>query len=223
MDQHSPAWKRSFALAAVAAVIVMTTGGAIYGRLTQRWGAPPRMKEAGAHLLTFPTSLGDWDLQSEVPIEESVTTMLACDTFVNRNYANRQTGDVVNLSLFVGPAGPTAVHTPEVCLSSRDYILQGKRKKESITPTKGADEDFWGVTFDSKRVGGAPLRVYYAWQANEGWRAPEYPRFEYGAAPMLYKIQITGNVDPAALPKEGDPCRQFLDALAKSGWKPMQD
>lgn len=223
MNQQSPTGKRSFALAAVAAVLVMTTGGAIYGRLTQRWGAPPRMKEAGAHLLTFPKTLGDWELQADVPVEESVANLLACDTFVNRNYVNRKTGDRVNLSLFVGPAGPTAVHTPEVCLSSRDYTLQAKRKKESIPLAAGAADEFWGVTFDSKRVGGAPLRVYYAWLADQGWEAPEYPRFEYGAAPMLYKIQVTGDVNPAALPKEGDSCRQFLDALAASGWKPMQN
>jgi hypothetical protein len=229
MDQTSTTWQRSFVLATLAGVLVVTMGGTIYGRLTQRWGAAPRMKEAGARLLEFPERIGEWELQADIPVEENVINMLACDTFVNRRYVNRTTGDSVTLSLFVGPAGPTAVHTPEVCLSSREYVLQAKRKKEAITPMAASEtsesvqpeaaQEFWGVTFDSRRMGGSPLRVYYAWTAGDHWEAPEHPRFEYGAAPMLYKIQVAGDADSARSSQVDDPCREFLQALVSSGWK----
>lgn len=222
-SQTPSEWKKSFVLAALAGALVLSTGGVIYGRLTQRWGAPPRMKEAGIQLLTFPKQFGDWEVQAEVPVEDNVKEMLACDTFVNRRYVNRKSGDAVTLSVFVGPAGPTAVHTPEVCLSSRDYVLQAKRKKESIDSAGDVPDEFWSVTFDSRRVGGAPLRVFYAWLAEDHWEAPEYPRFEYGAKPLLYKIQVAGDVDSTAASPEEDSCHKFLTDFISTGWKPRQE
>ena len=223
MKQQPHNLKKSVLLASLAGCLVLTMGGAIYGRLTQRWGAPPRMEEAGVQLLTFPEQFGDWEVESDTPVDESVIEILDCAAFVNRQYVNRKTGDVVTLSIFVGPAGPTAVHTPEVCLSSRDYVLQAERQKESLSSSTDAVNDFWRVTFDSRRTGGAPLRVFYAWLAKDQWSAPESPRFEYGAEPMLYKIQVASEVNPSLATDAPDPCREFLQAFLNTGWKPASN
>ncbi|WP_197525291.1 exosortase-associated EpsI family protein [Pseudobythopirellula maris] len=202
------------------ACAVIVLAGVVHGKLTQRWGPGGQLEKAAATLASFPESFGDWRLEDSSPMEPAVVEMLQCADYVNNAYMNSRTGEVVRVALIVGPSGPTAVHTPEICYSSRAYeiIEEAQRNEFAVDGVKHA---FWGVRFKSSSPGGAGLKVYYAWTADQAWRASEAPRYEYAGAPYLWKIQIAGAMGAADDSPSNDPCRRFIEDLLRDGWKPQ--
>jgi hypothetical protein len=193
--------------------------GLVYGHLSQRWGAAPDLVAAGRHLESLPTQIADWELVREEPIQKNVIEILSCAGFVNRQYVNRRSGDTINIAIMVGPSGPISVHTPEVCYSSRAYSIQEPREFTAIPGEDGSEHSFWRVSFRSNNSYGDQLRVYYAWAAEDTWRASEYPRFEYAGRPILYKLQISSLVAREADAEKDDPCKAFLAEMLRSKWK----
>ncbi len=114
-------------LALALALAVTLIGGALYGSLSQRWGAPPDLAAAGAHVSEMPRQIGSWSLVEDLPMEQSALDMLECAGYVNRRYVDQESGRAILVALLVGPPGPIAVHTPEVCFSSRNYDRQDER------------------------------------------------------------------------------------------------
>lgn len=214
-------WTRGLILTAGLACILST--GVLYGHFSQRWGPPVDLQAAGEDLAGLPRTLGPWRLAEELPIDDSALSLLQCSGYVNRKYINQESGQTINLALIVGPAGPTAVHTPEICFSSRAYQIQGQRSRVVVPTADGNEHIFWRVNFNSENVMADDLRVYYAWSLGERWDAATSPRFRFAAAPLLFKIQVAALVGPDIGEDAIDPCQDFLSALASSGWEMRRD
>ncbi len=209
-----PHQTRFLALLAIGIALIATTGY-VYGRLSQRWGPTPDMTAAADHLRTMPKQFGDWHMTEEMELGTTAEKMLECAGHVTRRYVNRKTGARVTMFIIVGPPGPIAVHTPEICFSSRDYDKQGnKRTQVSFASTGTEPHTLWQTTFRSKRITTDTLFVYYAWSTGDIWHASESPRYQYGGDPLLYKLQIAGLQETDGT----DPCQQFLETLFQSGW-----
>jgi hypothetical protein len=173
---------------------------------------------AAAQLERLPRQFGNWKLAEELPLEVSAVQMLQCAGYVNRRYVNQQSGQTVNLAIIVGPAGPTAVHTPEICFSSRAWKLQGERHRIALEASPTKKHTFWTVDFSAKNALADDLRVYYSWSRGSTWEASASPRYEFAAEPMLYKLQLAGPIGPSASDEDRDSCREFLDELLKTSW-----
>jgi hypothetical protein len=201
---------------ALSGVLAVTTVGAGWfeGRLSNRWGEPADLASAGAALENVPTQVGDWEMISTQPFSEETLQMLECAGHFTRTYQNRVTGEQVNVALLVGPPGPTAVHTPEICYSSRDHEITESRVAVHAGPEAAPDQTLWKLTFRSNDLEQSMLRVYYGWHATDGsWQASENPRFEYGGASLLYKIQLAGRMPSTSSVADGDSCSRFLRAF----------
>jgi hypothetical protein len=206
--------KRHVFSLAVAVVVAMTVlSGVIHGRMRNRWGPSPDMVAAAEKLAQIPHEFGDWRLQSTEEMNEATLNMLECAGYVVRNYVNRTTGDAVSVSVLLGPPGPIAVHTPEVCFASRNYESRGERKRVTIREAADRDDEFWILDFKLNNLQGDVLRTYYGWNAGERWVAPNDPRFQYAARPYLYKIQLSSRLQVGADSQSDDPCRRFLRAF----------
>ena len=209
-------WSHGLALA--AAVLITLAGGVLYGKYAQRWGPPPDMLAAATKLDQLPRQLGPWTLVETLTMEDSTLEMLECAGYVNRSYMNQETGQTVGLAIIVGPPGPTAVHTPEICFSSRAYEQQGDRRRVNLDASPVDRQSFWSIDFSTRNVLADGLRVYYAWSAGENWEAADSPRFEFAAAPYLFKIQLAAPRS-AGLGAEGpDAGQDFLEEFLRSGW-----
>ncbi len=200
----------------VAAIVLVTiVSGVVQGTLRGRWGPPEDLRRAGQTLAHLPTSIGDWETQSEEPIEEVVATMLRCTGSIFRTYVHRTSGQSVRVALVVGPPGPISVHTPEICFSSQDYTQQTERQRVPVRAADGSrDGQFWALSFRPNNLNGVPLRVYYAWSADGlAWQAAENPRFSLSGRKVLYKIQLAGTVPrwQGTSAADGDPCKNFLE------------
>ena len=192
-------------------VVGTLAAGWMHDNMTDRWGPKTSLSTAAQRLTRpLPDRLGNWQLRRENEISDDVTRVLQCPAYVSRVYEHAETGDIVSVALLLGPSGPIAVHTPEVCYSSRDYSIASERKETPIVDGDGNSHTFWEVTVQSKEIDSSSLRVFYGWTRGTGWEAARSPRFAYGGAPYLYKLQLSCDVQRGAAPTDFDPCDDFL-------------
>jgi hypothetical protein len=214
-----------FLLLLVLAITV--TSGAIAGVLGNRWGEPADLALAGRRIDQIPKSFGDWELDFAGPLEDDVVEVLQCVGHTHRRYRNRRTGESVGLFVIVGPPGPTSVHTPEICYSSQDYQMVEKPTRFTVSDVQSGDEAFWSMRFRSNSLDGHALHVAYAWNSGQGWQAPTQPRFTFGGAPLLYKLQLSASAinKPGAEPLNSCEAflQQFLPQLDRALFSPAQD
>jgi hypothetical protein len=206
-------------LALPIALAVVLASGALYGKYAQRWGPPADLLVAASAVAGLPDRVGAWDRIEDVPMEQSTLEMLECAGYINRKYQHRATGQVINLSVIVGPPGPIAVHTPEICFSSRAYEQQSARTAVELVGREDVRHSFWRLDFKSRNVLAVGLRVYYAWSRGEAWVAAKSPRYEFAAAPGLYKLQLAAPVAPGLESEQTDPGKEFLQDLVNSDWQ----
>lgn len=202
------AWILTLLLAAGTVV-----GGVWHGQVTHRWGlkydgriAKERLEEP------LPDRVGAWRLVRETPLSKEVLEVLQCTAHIARAYQHEPTGDVVSVFVLLGPAGPTAVHTPEICYSAQDYSIPSPPKRTVIKAADGKEHVVWDLAIYPKTVDQAPLRAMYAWSTGGVWEAPEYTRLKYGGLPHLYKIQIAGPLDEGEN-TDWHPCSDFLSGF----------
>lgn len=196
---------------AVGLVVVLTASGAvIHGRLSNRWGPPETMTQAGARLERIPSSIETWQLKSSDQLSETARSMLESAGDITRNYVDSASKTAIGITIIVGPAGPISVHKPEVCFPSQNFRLLGKHKKVKIRDASGVDHEFWMVDFRSEDLEARLLHVYYAWSTGGPWSAPDQPRFAFAGNLYLYKIQLQSYASPTALQESEDPVPNFL-------------
>jgi hypothetical protein len=207
--------KQVFYILSLAVVLALTVaGGVLQGRISNRWGPSETMLTAGQKLDAVPEDFGGpdnnrWHLQSTDTMSAVAIEMLECTGNIVRTYENRRTGDVVNMFVIVGPTGPIALHTPEVCYSTQNYKSRDARHEVALPDTQGQDK-FWALSFKSKTVQEEVLLTYYAWSTGDRWSAPNDARFAFAGRPYLYKIQLSSRLPAGTDPKTNDPCKEFL-------------
>ncbi len=208
--------KQIWFVLSVAAVVALTlVAGVLQGRIRNRWGPSQTMLAAVNKLEEVPRQFGGadndrWQLQSAQTMDEATIEMLECQGDFLRTYTNPRTGAVVSVFVVVGPCGPVAVHTPEICYSSQDYKIRNTRQRVAIADAQGQDDQFWALTFKTKTVPEDLLHVYYAWGTGNRWSAPKDARFAFAGRPYLYKIQVSSRLPAGTDLKTDDTCQKFL-------------
>lgn len=199
-------------IALVAVLGATLASGVIHGRMTNRWGVGSKARAAGDKLREIPSQFGTWKLVAREEMDEGSQQMLETFGYTGGLYENRKTGSRVSSLLIVGPPGTVAVHTPEVCIGSREWELVNSRKAVSIQergdPAKS--HTFWAVRFKRTDVDGYLMPVYYGWTVDGTWAAEQGGRWKFAGSPYLYKLQVSCTLSPLAGPAESDACQQFL-------------
>jgi hypothetical protein len=205
----------SFVFGLVAVMALTVLSGAIQGHIRNRWGPSDALQSAARKLNDVPEKFGGpqndrWQLKTAEKMADDTVEMLECTGYFVRTYENRRTGENINVFVVVGPAGPIAVHTPEICYSSQNYTSREKRQRVAIQSAQEQDDQFWALSFKTKTLQEDLLVVYYAWTANDRWSAPDDARFAFVGSPYLYKIQLSCEMPAGSNLKTRDSCREFL-------------
>src|SRR5690606_28221156 len=117
------------------------------------------------------------------------------------------------VALIAGPPGPTSVHTPEICYSSRNHDVIEQPVRIPIARANRPGDMCWRITLQARDVDESRLRVHYAWATLSGvWEAARFPRFAYCGEPLLYKFQLASTL-PADEVAQTEPDREFLEAF----------
>ena len=188
-------------------LLLSIAGGLVQGRLRDRWGSPAASLAAAEQLQTLPKTIGPWETVRTFELRDREQDVLQTYGHIGRVYQHRENGQTVTLSLFVAPAGPAAVHTPEICLGSAEFRLHAPR-----TPLSVGDraDQLWTATFRSLDVEQRPVRVVYGWRYQGAWVASEQPRFSFVGKPYLFRINLRCVGDDA---ETRQTCEQFLQAF----------
>jgi hypothetical protein len=202
---------RWFLGVAVAAALVFL-GGILHGYYSNRWGVPLNVQKIGEELSMAPLEFGDWTAEGDKELTEAVASLLECKGSLNRVYFNRKTGAVVSVAILFGPKGPIAVHTPEICYSSRDVRATGGRKAVA-NQFDGLTNQLWSLMFESNNIEKSKLSVRYAWSDGGEWVAAEAPRF--WRTDYLYKLQTAAQLGSNGKDPTDDFLRDFLPELRK--------
>jgi hypothetical protein len=205
MTSQATIWRNGGML--VAALALTLAGGYVHGRLSNRRGHADSVAEAVERLNSLPEDIGPWRVVSQHSLSDTEQSILLSHAFVGRTYRHEQTGATIQLSLLLGPPGPTSVHTPEMCLGSKTFRQETPR---SALQAADRDDRLWTVTFQSTDVAARRVRVVYGWRFDDEWEAARQPRISYGARPYLYKLQLLCSGD--AGPTQAS-CTAFLTDL----------
>ncbi len=198
---------------AFLAVIALTlASGVIHGQMSYRWGKPVDMLAAATKLGKTPEKIGPWVAEESGKLDPETAKILESAGSIVRTYVSQDTGARVQVAVLLGPTGPTAVHTPDICYSSQDF-----RTLQELAPWEFTEGDrkneFLGMTLEPIQLtSGGMLRTYHAWSTGKAWSAPLGDnRLAFAKARYLYKIQIACPLaDLADAGTDKDPGRLFL-------------
>lgn len=191
-------------VALVLVVILAIGSGLVHGWLDGRWSSGPDLASIGERLNKLPEALGDWVLLRHQEMPANALQMLRCYGHTLRVYQHSKTGAQVTIAVLLGPRGPIAVHTPEICYSGQG-VKQAKERQSVPIKANGLAHSVWQLNFLSKSDSSPALEVFYAWSDGGAWQASKYPRFWLTS--RLYKFQLAG---PPPASGEQSACVDFL-------------
>ena len=190
---------------------ILVVSGIVQGNFTGRW--IPKDTDLTSELsrvTDIHESFGDWRMVREIEPDESVLRILLCAAYLQREYQDIKTGDLVSVVWIAGPSGPTVAHIPEICYSSQNHSPLGERESHEIDSANS----LWKIEFQSRGVGGDEFAVFYGWSRGGPWIASDYPRIAFGGEQLVYKMQLSStNRDAAA---------QFAEDFVMLEWRPAQ-
>jgi hypothetical protein len=190
-------------LAALTASLLTLAGGYVHGLWTDRWQPAVEPAVALERYNTIAMALGDWLGE---PVAASTSASDAAGD-LQRRYVNRKTGQVVVVALVCGRPGPVSIHTPDACYVASGFAVGEPRR------TSGPDQnsEFWTTDAVRTRVTEETrLRLYWAWNAGQGWSAPDSPRQRFASFPVLHKLYVLRELaGPGETVKE-EPCLAFM-------------
>lgn len=179
------------ALTLLAAILFTVLPALLHGGYTSRWGVPADREKGAAAVAAFPEQLGEWVAVDEAPpLSERVQRELGLMGYVNHVYRHPETQKLATILLMVGEAGPLVRHPPEICYGNRAHNIVSTEHMTVDTAEDRPESVFRMLDFipNSKLVN--PFRVAYAWSSDGVWSVPCWPRWTFGGAPTLYKVQI---------------------------------
>jgi hypothetical protein len=195
----------------LSAAVLLAASGVSHRLWTGEWNTSNEPGESASRLAKVPASIGEWTGE-DGSIDERQMTRAEAAGYLFRHYVNRRTGADVSVLLICGRPGPISVHTPDVCYGGIGFQVVGSRNSYHFEGTEQTPpSDFTWATFE-KFDSGAParLRIYWAWKAGPGWKAPTNPRITFGASRALYKLYLIYRPAPGAELREQDPCKEFM-------------
>jgi hypothetical protein len=157
--------------------------------------------EFGKRFANVPKEVGPW-IGTDNEVSEETLQAAGAVNHVSRTYANRDTGQKVDLWLIVGHARDIVRHTPDICYPSNGFAQDGTAQKQSIEAEDGSSSMFNTARFRQESIlgdGGPIRRVFWAWNANKPdekeWVAPESQRVYFGNNTALYKMYFTSSMN----------------------------
>lgn len=199
-----------------SALAIILFGGVAHGVLSNRWGVAEDIQSLGKQLGSIPMELGPWKCSEESKLDERVVGILEATGYISRLYVHQATGEAVNVFLVFGPKGPIAVHTPEICYSSR-AVTQTSERQSVACDYDGTNGTIWKLGFEANSIDKRKMSVFYGWSDGGPWQAAKSPRF--WRTDFLYKIQTSSN----ATGKKEDSTDEFFKLFMPEVRKVMRN
>jgi hypothetical protein len=202
----------------VIAFAVIIGTGVLHGYRTNRWSVDTILIEAAARLDDVPSTIGDW-VGTDQEIGPNALKHSEATRIFSRYYTNQKTGERISTLIVCGRPGPVAVHTPDVCFQGQGIHMLAEPTRADVeigdNPENKQKSEFMTADFQStKDVVPRRDRVYWSWNTERQWMAPENPRASFMMYPKLYKLYLVRSVpvdQDGVDQNEKDPSIAFAD------------
>jgi hypothetical protein len=139
--------------------------------------------------------------------------------YIDREYVHAATGRRLAVLLVWGRPDPVSEHTPDQCYPSAGFAPAADKVRESVDaePPRPA-ADFYVQDFTKSGPDATRLRIYWAWNADGHWQAPDEPHealgrhrqfYTYGGG-VLFKLYVIREVSGDNDAADAETCREFL-------------
>jgi len=193
----------------IAALTLIIGAGLVHGSWTNRWRPSPALAAQAARLDSIPMVIGDWTAQPyELPPRE-----LAAAGAVNsltRRYTNASRGISLNVMLLCGLPGDISTHSPEACYPGVGYTLGDITVRPVAYGSPERRAEFRTAVATRGGTNPLTLRIFWGWNASEGWLAPQDPRWTFGSEPALCKLYVVRETSGVTVDPRDDACNDFL-------------
>ena len=191
------------------------------GQRRFRWGQDTETLELAEKINAIPKNFGDWECTSESELSPTSLQLLTPFNSITRTYYNQREKINVNLFVLLGPTGPTAVHTPDICFDSREYKKIGDRKAISVdmdsNRSRKSNSKFFRTEFKSRNIEEQGLKSIYAWRDSDGpWSAAEQPRWSFADNRYLFKLQATARFPSVEAMKDSRVLENFVAEIERN-------
>jgi hypothetical protein len=208
-------------LLVVAALVLLVGAAVVHGLWTDRWGDAGDLEAALKHMNDVPLTAGPWQGKEHALDPEQVeqAERVGIARTIRCQFVRTPENDSVSVILMGGRFGPLSVHTPDICYGGAGYVMVGQPVRSEVKREDGSTAKFWTARFHKPQSPGtAPLRIYWAWNAGNGWMAPDNPRFTFRRKPVLFKLYLAREMTSLNDSLEWDPGIPFLRS-----WLPTLD
>lgn len=200
-------------------VAVIAIGATTYfqGTWSERWMADELAAElevATAKLDDLPMFVGDWRGVNTKDIDEDQIERAGVTGHRSMVFKNVRTDEQISYFFVSGKPRHVAIHTPDDCYVAAGFAMLEPPQRITI-PTETGEATFYTTQFRRESGDKQQLRIFWAWNQNGTWEAPEYPRWSYAYGPALFKLYAIVPVQPGLNPPidENHPCYRFLQAM----------
>lgn len=198
--------------ALLTGMVVLIVSGLVHGLWTDRWGWSAEPEASAAKVAALSTTVGDWDMVHERSLDPNELADAGVVSYVVRTYRHRETRSQVEILLLCGRPGHISVHTPDICFQGAGYEFSGSPSRKADTGQPG--NDFWTADC-AKQTGALPenYRLYWSWNAEGRWQAPDNPRLTFARHKALFKLYVIEKTPSTHGSSEKDPAVDFLGQL----------
>lgn len=190
----------------IVSITLIVTSGIVHGFWTERWSVSEEVQRGAASVDQVPLEIGDWKGE-HIPRTVESQPGIAKNSF--RRYRNVRTGDVVDIALVCGRAGPVCIHTPDVCYVASGYQV-GNKTDVNVKFSGGEGQFYTADAVKSNATRKTALRLFWAWNVEGTWKVDGSPRSTFGGGRnVLYKLYVVRDLS-APTELKMDPCADFL-------------
>lgn len=205
------------AIPAFIALVLIGITTFYQGTMSERWNQDELAREleaASKRVDSVPLFVGDWKGVDEEADETQLEAAHAVGS-LTREFRNVRTGEKLSFFVICGKPRHVAIHTPDDCYVASGFEMLSRPEVVEVETEDGP------VTFRTtvfKKIQGDTahhVRVYWAWNEDGTWEAPEYPRLAYAWGPSLYKMYIisNGNSSGEEASDDDNPAIRFMKAI----------
>ena len=195
---------RILATATVSLALILS--GLVHGRWTDRWTSSTAPAEAAARFdKVSEFVIGEWGKGEPIDAARTQADDRIAGT-LQRRYKNARNQELA-IVLVCGRPGPVSIHSPDICYTASGFTV-GTPTRITVEGTKAT---FWTAT--ATRVTATQesrLRLFWAWNAGDGWTASDDPRVAFARRPVLHKLYVVRDLDSLNEEVKKDPSLTFM-------------
>lgn len=203
-------------LALPVSLLIIVLAGVVHGGLSGRWGASQELQQAVERLNSIDQTIGEWQAR-DFELDPQQIQIGEIASYLARSYRNAS-GEQYTVMLVCGRPGPISAHTPEWCYGGAGFHTETANVTERLEVGDNRSASFWRNLFLKERAAvPESLEICWAWNAGDGWQAPENPRLAYSPERFLYKLYVVR--DASADGEGGEEANdrmKFMQALILS-------